>query len=508
MGNTSRLVKNTAFLYIRMAVTMLFALFSVRIVLNSLGEVDYGVYNVVSGIVTMLAFLNNALASTTQRFLSYELPNNNPQKLKEIFSTSLYIYILLCVVVVIVGETVGLWFINTQLNIPLERMEAAKWIYQFSILSFCFSIMSAPYNAAIIAREKMQIYAYVSIIESVLKLVLILLLVYIPGDKLIIYGLMMCLLTISVFIFLKAYCLCSFEECHVIKKVNKAVVSSIGEFAGWNLYGTLANIFSGQGINILLNIFFGVLVNAARGIAYQLDNAVNTLVQNFYMAVRPQMIKGISSGNTIEVNKLLRIASIVGFFLFSVVATVLIFEMRTVLKVWLGNFSELTVTFSRVILFVYYFEVLITPLNILISGTGKIKNFMLTNGTLIIFVFPISYVLLKLYPNELIPFVVIFVLAVIRWLNAFYQSRKVFHVDCRLYLITVLKLFVTAAMLFVVIAILHQSIDNVWVRLITVIFFNLLLYVTLIYFMILSKTERLSINQFIRTQIFVKFKES
>ena len=505
MGNTSRLVKNTAFLYIRMAITMLIGLFSVRIVLRALGEVDYGVYNVVSGIVTMLAFLNNALASTTQRFLSYEIPNNNLRKLKEIFSTSFYLYLLFCLLIVILGETIGLWFVNTQLSIPPARMVAANWIYQFSIISFCFSIMTAPYNAAIIAREKMQIYAYVAIVESVLKLALIVLLLYLPGDKLVIYGLMMCLLTVFEFIFLNIYCLRSFQECRIIKQLERTVVVSFGKFAGWNLYGTFSNIFSGQGINILLNIFFGVLVNAARGIAFQLDNAVNTLVQNFYMAVRPQMVKEISSNNTTEVNRLLRISSIVGFFLFSVVATVLIFEMRTVLRIWLGEYSELTVTFSRVILFVYFFEVLITPLNILISGTGKIKNFMLTNGTLIILVFPISYTLLKYFPNELVPFVVIFTVAIIRWINAFYQSLKVFTINRALYLNTIFRLFFVTSLAFIGVSILHYGIDNTWLRMFSVLFIDLALYVALFYFAILSNDERLRIKQFLRHRV-SKFK--
>ena len=501
MGNTSRLVKNTAFLYIRMAITMLIGLFSVRIVLRALGEVDYGVYNVVSGIVTMLAFLNNALASTTQRFLSYEIPNNNTQKLKEIFSTSFYLYLLFCLLIVILGETVGLWFVQNKLNIPPERMAAANWIYQFSIISFCFSIMTAPYNAAIIAREKMQIYAYVAIVESVLKLALIVLLLYLPGDKLVIYGLMMCLLTVSVFFFLNFYCLSSFYECRLVKKLEHSVVVGFGKFAGWNLYGTFSNIFSGQGINILLNIFFGVLVNAARGIAYQLDNAVNTLVQNFYMAVRPQMVKEISLNNTYEVNRLLRLASIVGFFLFSIVATALILEMRTVLRIWLGQYSELTVTFSRVILFVYFIEVLITPLNILISGTGKIKNFMLTNGTLIILVFPISYALLKYFPNELIPFIVIFSIAIIRWLNAYYQSQRVFSVDRVLYLNTIIRLFLVTLTVFISSYALHYSIDNVWLRILLVLIIDISLYVTLFYFAVLSNDERLRIKQLLKHRL-------
>ena len=503
MGNTSRLVKNTAFLYIRMAITMLIGLFSVRIVLRALGEVDYGVYNVVSGIVTMLAFLNNALASTTQRFLSYEIPNNNTQKLKEIFSTSFYLYLLLCVLIVIAGETVGLWFINTKLNIPADRMVAANWIYQFSIISFCFSVMSASYNAAIIAREKMQIYAYVSIVEAILKLSLLFLLLYLPGDKLIIYGLMMCVITIAIFIFDCCYCTSLFAECRLITGVDSSVLKKLGSFASWNIFGTLSNIFSGQGLNILLNVFFGVVVNTARGIAYQLDNAVNTLVQNFYMAVRPQIVKTISERNVDETNKLLRLSTIIGYCLFSCVAIVFIFETRTILRLWLQGFPELTVHFTRIVLVAYFFEVLITPLNMIISGTGKIKNFMLINGLFNIAVLPLSYLLLKLYPIETIPFYIILAISIIRWINALYQTKLVYSIDHSNYLQIVIRLFFITMISVVCILLLHMIISNIWILLVVDVITVLLVYMFLVWVLLLSSEEKYIIRS--RLEKVIKF---
>ena len=504
MANTKTIVKNTGFLYVRMVITMLIGLFSVRIVLKALGEVDYGVYNVVSGIITMLAFLNNALSSTTQRFLSYELPNKNASKLRGIFSTSIMIYFILCMLIIVLGETVGLWFVNAKLNIPEDRMTAANWIYQLSIISFCFSVMSAPYNASIIAHEKMGIYAYVSIIEAILKLSLIYFLLYVVGDKLIIYGIMMCGLTIAVFMFYNVYCRHHFEECHLVMKWDKGLFSSIGNFAKWNIFGTFSNIFSGQGINILLNLFFDVLVNTARGIAYQIDNAINTLVQNFYIAVKPQMVKTIAENKYDETNDLLLLATKVGFSLFSCVAIIFILEMRSILGIWLVDYSELTVSFARIVLFAYFFETLLTPLSILISGTGKIKNLMLTNGILTILVLPISYVFLKISTYEIIPFIVIVVINIFRWINGVFQTRRVFPLQMRPYIKIVVTLFVVSGITICLAYIAHFYFDNMWVRLFGVFSIVVLLYGLSTWFIILSNKEKQAIKTYVSTRYLKK----
>ena len=490
MTNTRTIVKNTSFLYVRMVITMLIGLFSVRIVLNALGDVDYGIHNVVSGIITMLAFLNNALSSTTQRFLSYELPKNDTTALRGVFSTSMFLYLILCLAIIVLGETVGLWFVNAKLNIPPGRMNAANWIYQLSIVSFCFSVMQAPYNAAIIAHEKMGIYAYVSIAEAILKLLLILFLVDVSGDKVILYGIMMCFTSIIVFLFYSVYCSFRFAECHISRKWDKDLVLSIGNFAKWNIFGTFSNIFSGQGINILLNIFFGVIVNTARGIAYQIDNAINTLVQNFYMAVKPQMVKSIAEKKYDETRDLLYLATKVGFLLFSGVAIVVILEMRSILGIWLVNYSELTVSFSRLILFAYFFEVLLTPLNILIGGTGNIKNLMLTNGIFLILTLPISYILLKFQPLELIPFIVIAVVSVIRWINGIVQANKVYELYTKSYLMVVLRLFCTTFITFSLSLLIHICVRAMWFRLISIIFIVIVLQCILTWLIVFSKDEK------------------
>ena len=252
--NNKRIAKNTAFLYFRMVLTMFIGLFSVRIILNVLGEEDYGIYNVIGGVVTMLAFLNNSLSSATQRFLSFELGKKNKKDLHSIFCNSMSLYIWVCVILLVLAETLGLWFVNNKLVIPDERMIAANWIYQFSIISFLCTILSSPFNAAIIAHEKMRIYAYVSIAESLLKLALIYSILVLDGDKLSIYGFFMMLVSILVFVFYMVYCLMKFEETKYRYIYDKNKIKEIGGFVGWGVWGALSNIFKSQGINILLNM--------------------------------------------------------------------------------------------------------------------------------------------------------------------------------------------------------------------------------------------------------------
>ena len=294
---------------------MVIGLIAVPIVLRSLGEVDYGIYNVVSGIVTMLAFLNNALSSTTQRFLSFELGRNSTENCRRIFSTSLSIYILFCVLIIVLGETIGLWFVNYKLNIPPDRMAAANWIYQFSLVSFIFSVLSAPYNAAIIAHEKMNIYAIVCIGEALLKLGLVIGLLYLGGDRLILYGMFMMIMSALVFVSYAIYSRNKFSECRFSLKMDKDTAKQISGFAGWGVFGAVSNIFKNQGINIILNQFFGVLVNTARGLAFQVDAAVNTLIQNFFLATKPQLIKSYSAGDTDGMFRLVDVSTKVGYYL-------------------------------------------------------------------------------------------------------------------------------------------------------------------------------------------------
>jgi O-antigen/teichoic acid export membrane protein len=274
-----------------MILTMLVSLYTVRVVLNTLGVVDYGIYNVVGGVVAMFSFLSSTMASASQRFFAFELGRRDYDKLKQAFSLTLLIYIGIAILILVLSETVGLWFLNTQMTVPEERMNAANWVYQFSIFSFIMTILTVPYNSAIIAREHMKVYAYVSIIEVVLKLIIVYLLVFFSFDKLKLYAVLTFFVACLITFIYRTYCKRRFKECIYFFYWDANKFKEILSFAWWNMIGAMANIFKTQGINILLNVFFNPVINAARAIAFQVNSALTNFTNNFYMAVRPQITK-------------------------------------------------------------------------------------------------------------------------------------------------------------------------------------------------------------------------
>ncbi len=424
--DNKRIAKNTAFLYFRMLLTMVIGLFSVRIILQALGEEDYGIYSIVGGVVTMLAFVNNALSSSTQRFLSFELGTNNKDRLKSVFATSMYLYGILCIVITVFAESVGLWFVNTHLNIPFHRMSAANWVYQLSIISFLFSIMQAPYNAAIIAHERMEIYAYVSIGEACMKLGMIFALLYIGEDKLILYSLLMAISTIAVFMFYKIYCNKYFEESRFKYGLNKAMARELFSFVSWSMWGALANIFRGQGVNFVLNIFCGVIVNTARGIAFQLDNAVNTLVQNFYVAVKPQIIKSYSANKQEEVRNLVHMTTRLGYYLMLIPSIIFLFDMDEILSIWLGNVPQYAAIFTKLVLINNVILAIATPMMIVIHASGKVGKYQLFSGLIHMSVLPVVFIVVKYTLNPIYAFSIAIPFSIMYcWLCYHYASKHV-----------------------------------------------------------------------------------
>ena len=280
--NGKRVAKNTMMLYIRMLLIMAVSLYTSRIVLKVLGVEDFGIYNIVAGIVVLFSFLNSAMSSATQRFLSFELGRGDINEVRRVFSMSMTAHISIALLILLFAETVGLWFLNTQINIPVDRVGAANWVYQFSILTFCIQIIRVPYNASIIAYERMTFYAYISIIEVVLKLLIVFLLVYFDFDKLKIYSVLIFLITLVICLSFKYFCCKTFPICRYNFFWNASLYKKIMSFSGWSLFGSVANVGSQQGMNILLNIFYGVSINAAMGIANQVSQAVYNFVYKFH----------------------------------------------------------------------------------------------------------------------------------------------------------------------------------------------------------------------------------
>ena len=296
-ANNKRIAKNTLMLYIRMLFMMGVSLFTSRVILETLGVEDFGIYSVVGGIITMFAFINGGMVSATQRFITFEIGKGNIEKLKSVFSTSLQIHALISFIIVVLGETVGLWFLYEKMVIPEGRMDAAMWVYQCSIIACVVNIMSIPYNADIVAHEKMSAFAYISIIEVSLKLAIVYLLLVSPWDKLIVYAILLLLVQLSIRFVYSHYCHKHFDETKYFHSVDKPLFKEMISFAGWSFWGNLAAVLYTQGLNMMLNMFFGPIVNAARGIAVQVQSAVLQFTTNFQMALNPQITKNYAIGD-------------------------------------------------------------------------------------------------------------------------------------------------------------------------------------------------------------------
>ncbi len=392
MSNTTRIAKNTIFLYFRQILIMLVSLYTVRVVLNVLGAEDYGIYNVVAGVVVMFSFVNNAMASGTQRFLNFYLGKKDNQKTQETFSASLGIHFFVAIIFVIAAETVGLWFVNAKLNIPPVRHDAAMVVYQISVVTTVFNILRVPYNAVIIAYEKMSFFASISIVEAILKLVVVFLLSATGFDKLIFYAFLLLGVSIIIMFAYKIFCNKKFETAHFISVKDKKLVKEILSFSMWSLFGATANVANSQGTNIVLNMFTNVTVNAAMGIANQVNAAVYSFVSNFQTAFNPQIIKSWAEGEKeYFINLIIRTAKI-SFLLLNFIAVPLIINAEFVLEIWLKNVPDYSVIFVQLIILCSLVDSWNGPLWMSIQATGKIKKYQIIISVLIFLNLPLSII--------------------------------------------------------------------------------------------------------------------
>lgn len=394
--NNHRIARNTLMLYIRMGMVLLISLYVSRVVLKVLGEDDYGIYNVVGGVVVMFSFLSRTLASASQRYFAFELGRGDHEKLNRIFNINLLLFCIVIGIIIILAETVGLWFLHHKMTIPAERMYAANWIYQFSILSFCTNLIAIPYQAVIIAREKMHFYAFVGIMEALLNLTFALLLYFLEWniDRLIVYGALMLLVHI---ITNGGYVIVSrkhFEETKIKYYWEKEQVKEIISYSGWNLFGAIANVIRSQGINLLINVFFNPAINAARGLSYQINNALNQFASNFYMAVRPQVTKYYAQGDTSSSFSLVFSSSKFCFFLLLLGAIPVLTFPHEVLDIWLVNVPQYTELFVVLVIIIGLIDSISNPLMTLAQATGNIKLYQAVIGGIIILNLPISWLFL------------------------------------------------------------------------------------------------------------------
>ena len=340
MSNTSRIAKNTLLLYFRMLLTMGVSLYTSRVILNALGIEDYGIYNVVGGVVAMFGILSGSLSVAISRFITFELGKGDLDKLKRIFCTSVNIQVILIAIITILMETIGIWFLNNKMVIPEERLAAANWVFQFSVITFALNLLSVPYNAVIIAHEKMSAFAYISIIDVTLKLIVAFIIAYNPFDKLVYYGLLIMICGVINRSIYAIYSKRHFEEATYRMIFDKGLMKEMFGFAGWNYFGSSAYVLNTQGVNMLLNTFFGVTVNAARGVAVQVNAAVSHFIDNFMTAVTPQITKSYATNDRDYCFKLVNKGAKYGFFLMLLMSLPIFLETETILNLWLKNPPE------------------------------------------------------------------------------------------------------------------------------------------------------------------------
>lgn len=372
--NNKRIAKNTLLLYVRMLFTIIVGLYTSRVVLNTLGVNDYGIYNVVGGIVAMLAFLNSAMTAASQRFISFELGTKNYQRLKEVFSTSVTIHLIIAGIIFIISETIGLWFLNTHMNISSDRMEAANWVYQCSILTFMVTVISVPYNACIVAHERMKAFAYISIIEVGLKLIIVYLLLVFSTDKLITYAILIFSVSVIIRVIYGIYCKRNFEECIYRFSVKRALWKQMLSFVGWGMLANFGVSLRLQGANILLNIFFNPAVNAARGIAMQVNGIVINFSNNFLMALNPQITKEYANGNIDRTITLIYAGSRYSFYLLSIISLPMIVSIDYLLKLWLGIVPEYTNIFLKLTIVAALIDTMTYPMVTATYATGVLRR--------------------------------------------------------------------------------------------------------------------------------------
>ena len=394
-ANNKRIAKNTMLLYGRMLLLMAISLYTSRVILNALGVEDYGIYNIVGGVVAMFSMLSGSLSAAISRFITFELGKGNKENLAKVFSASVTIQLGICAIVMLLAETFGLWFLNSKMVIPENRLYAANWVYQLSLVTFVISLVSIPYNAAIIAHERMSAFAYISIFEAVNKLIVAYFIIISPIDKLIFYAIMIAMIAIIIRLIYGVYCKKRFEECTYHFIYDHELLKQMFGFAGWNFIGASSALLRDQGGNIVINLFCGPAVNAARGIAFQVNTAVHSFVTNFMTALNPQITKSYASGDYQYMMTLIFQGARLSYYILLLLSLPVIVNTHYILHIWLGQVPEHTVLFVQLVLIFGMCESISSPLITAMLATGKIRNYQLVVGGFQMLNLPVSYILLR-----------------------------------------------------------------------------------------------------------------
>lgn len=504
MSESKRIVKNTMFLYIRMFLLMGITLYTSRIVLNELGVSDYGIYSLVGGIVIMLGFFNAAMSSATQRYLSFDIGKGDFVQLKKTFSITLTIHIGIAVLGLLLAETLGLWYVNYKMVFPEDRLFAVNVVYQFSVLTFLLKIIQVPYNALIIARERMNLYAYVSILEAILKLAIVFLLVYFGTDKLITYAILTFSVAFIIRMIYQVYCRREFAESRYQFQYDKKYYKELISYSGWNLFGNISSVAKGQGVNMVLNLFFGTVVNAAYGVTNQVYAAVNMFVSNFQLALNPQIIQNYSKGDVKQSQYLISQGSKFSFFLILILVTPVILNTDYILQLWLKNPPEHSILFIQLSLINLLIDCLSNPLMVGAQATGNIKWYQIIVGSLVFLNLPISYLILKLGYEPHSVYMVSITISIISLQFRLYFLKRVMNFSVKEYYFKVLSKATLLAGLSAVIIFLIKNYLRFELNFITLIIESAVLVGILVLMIILlgiNKKEKDFILQFVKNKL-------
>ena len=504
--NNKRIFKNTIFLYIRQIVIMALSFFTTKIVLEKLGASDYGVNNVVGGFVSMFTVLNSILQTGTRRFLSLNLGKGEAQLLKETFSTAFVIHLIVGIVVVALLETFGIWFLNSQLNIPADRMVAANWVFQFSVLSVFLGITQTPFSAAVTSHENFSIYAFMSIFETVAKVVVLFLLIFIPGDKLIVYSaLLLCVSVLNISIY-RIYCIRNFDECKFSLKVNKQLLKEMTRFSGWSIVGNVLVIGNSQGTSILLNIFFSTLVNAARGLANTVTFTISQFVSGFIVAAEPQLVKYYGTGDKARFERLVFNITQVTLFLLAIFAVPVFMEIDYVLKLWLTDVPQYTSEFIKITIIASLIINSYIVIDKAIVASGHIKQLALYGNTILVLDLPLVYLFLKLGYSPVVSYLVYCIPQVLCLFAELYISKRHLSFPSGKFLVHVLlKNYALVALSCVVPYIVRGMMEEGVVRFLVVCTLSVASTIIIMYAFAMNKDTRLLVKQKVLGRVFKRF---
>jgi len=482
-----RIVKNTLYLYLRMMFSMGVGLYTSRVVLATLGVEDFGIYNVVGGVVGIFSFLKASMSSASSRFLTFSLGKDDREGFQKTFSASLTIHFLIAFVIFVLAETAGLWFLENKLVIAPERMNAARIVYQLSIFNVMATIIQTPYNATIIAHERMNIFAFIEILNVCLKLGIVFLLLISQWDKLIVYAVLMFVVTCLITGIYRLYCIKQFKECKYQYEWNKNVIHPMLTFSGWDLLGNGAYIGATQGVNILLNLFFGVLVNAAYGVSVQVNTAIASFVRNFQMAVTPQIVKLYAAEKIKELHSLIFENAKLSFSLMWLFLLPVSLHLESILQIWLVEVPEYTALFCRLVLIQTLINCVQRPFVMTIHATGRMKTFQLSTGTVVLSVLPVSYFFLKAGGAPHIPFLVYIVTSAIELLVEVYLLKRWINLS----LISLFKTVFIPILLIIVCTLIVSILVSYYLPFLLAAFLSVLSVCIAVYFIAFAKETRI-----------------